>query len=287
MGLAVLASAAVAPRTVAAQQLDIMSQLNAIVQKSSAELAVQINLSGRQRMLTQKMTKEALLVALGIEPEENRRRLKDTMALFERTLKGLINGDRKLRLAPAPNRRIRAQLEKVMVLWLQFRPLVERVAAGATDRPTLLRIARTNLPLLAEMDKAVKLFEKAAGTDTAEIALVINLSGRQRMLTQKMTKEYLLIALDIDREENRRALKATIQLFDTTLKGLLDGNDQLPPTRDPAIRAQLEKVMRLWSAFAPLLQRPPTRENLLAIARANLPLLAEMNRAVKMYEESW
>ncbi len=273
--------------TAPAQQLDIMSQLNAIVQKSTAELAVQINLSGRQRMLTQKMSKEALLVALGIEPERNRENLKATIALFERTLKGLLNGDKALRLTPPPNRKIRAQLEKVMVLWLQFRPLVEKVAAGATDRPTLERIARTNLPLLAEMNKAVKLYEKAAGTDTAEIALVINLAGRQRMLTQKMTKEYLLVALDIDAEENRRNLAATMALFDTTLKGLLDGNDQLPPTKDPAIRAQLKKVMDLWARFAPLLKQPPTKENLLAIAEANLPLLKEMDRAVKMYEESW
>ena len=270
-----------------AQQLDIMSELNAIVQKSTAELAVQINLSGRQRMLTQKMSKEALLVALGIEPERNRENLKATIALFERTLKGLLNGDRELRLAPPPNRNIRAQLEKVMVLWLQFRPLVDKVAAGATDRPTLERIARTNLPLLAEMNRAVKLYEKAAGTDTAEIALVINLAGRQRMLTQKMTKEYLLVALNIDAEENRKNLAATMQLFDTTLKGLLDGNDQLPPTKDPAIRAQLKKVMALWSQFAPLLRKPATPENLQAIARANLPLLKEMDRAVKMYEESW
>ncbi len=277
----------VLPATASAQQLDIMGQLEAIVQRSAAELAVQINLSGRQRMLTQKMSKEAFLVALDIEPEKNRENLKTTMALFERTLKGLMNGDREQQLAPPPNRKIRAQLEKVMVRWLQFRPLVDKVANGATDRPTLERIARTNLPLLKEMDRAVKLYEKAAGTDTAESALVINLAGRQRMLTQKMTKEYLLVALEIDARENRKNLAGTMALFDATLKGLLDGNDRLPPAKDPAIRAQLKKVMALWNAFAPLLKRPVTRENLQAIARANLPLLKEMDRAVKMFEERW
>ena len=271
----------------AAQGDDIMSQLGAIVAQSSAELAVQINLSGRQRMLTQKMSKEAFLVALGVAPAENRRNLKATAALFDRTLRGLMDGDEGQRLAPAPNDAIRAQLGKVMALWSKFRPLVEKVAAGDVSRPVLERIARDNLPLLAEMNRAVKLFEKAAGTDTAEIALVINLSGRQRMLTQKMTKEYLLVALGIDAAENRRNLKATAALFDRTLKGLRDGNDELPPTRDPAIRAQLDKVMALWAKFRPLLSRPPGRENLAAIAAANLPLLAEMNRAVKMYEESW
>ncbi len=270
-------------------QLDITSQLGEIVQKSTNELAVQINLSGRQRMLTQKMSKEAFLVALKVEPEKNRRNLVRTMALFERTLAGLIAGDAGLKLAKAPNARIAAQLGVVMDLWKRFRPLVQRVADGQADRATLERIARDNLPLLAEMNRAVKMFEKAAGADTAELAVVINLSGRQRMLTQKMTKEYLLTALDIDRDANRRNLKNTMTLFDRTLRGLLDGDDAqgLPPTTNPAIRAQLQKVMKLWAGFRPLLGRPATHENLLAVAHANLPLLAEMNRAVKMYEESW
>ncbi len=270
-------------------QLDITSQLGEIVQKSTNELAVQINLSGRQRMLTQKMSKEAFLVALKVEPEKNRRNLERTMMLFERTLAGLISGDENLKLAKAPNARIAAQLGIVMDLWKKFRPLVKRVAAGDADRATLKRIARDNLPLLAEMNRAVKMFEKAAGADTAELAVVINLSGRQRMLTQKMTKEYLLAALDIDRAANLKNLQKTRALFDRTLKGLLDGDEtqNLPMTTDPDIRAQLGKVMKLWNGFQPLLGKPSTRENLVAIAHANLPLLAEMNRAVKMYEESW
>ena len=279
-----LAGGAVHP---ARAQADIMSQLNAIVEQSSAELAVQINLSGRQRMLTQKMSKEAFLVALGVDPEENRQNAAKTAALFERTLKGLMQGDEALKLAPAPNEKILAQLKKVEGLWRRFKPLIEKVAAGDVSRPVLERIAKENLPLLAEMNKAVKLFEKAAGTDTAELALVINLSGRQRMLTQKMTKEYLLVALKIEPEKNRQNLARTMALFETTLKGLKDGNDILPPTKDPKIRAQLDKVFSLWGQFKPLLSRPATPENLKAIARLNLPLLAEMNRAVKMYEESW
>jgi len=45
--------------------------------------------------------------------------------------------------------------------------------------------------------------------------------------------------------------------------------------------------MALWANFAPLLKKPATPETLRAIARDNLPLLREMNRAVKMYEQSW
>jgi len=275
--------------TTAQAQMDIMSQIGEIVDKSSAELAVQINLSGKQRMLTQKMSKESFLVALKVEPDKNRENLKKTMALFERTLIGLKKGDEGLRLAVAPNDRIAAQLDVVMGLWKEFKPLVARVAAGEADRKVLEEIARRNLPLLREMNKAVKMFEKVSGADTAELAVVINLSGRQRMLTQKMSKEFLLMALKIDPEANRENLKKTMALFDRTLKGLLDGDEEqgLPGTKEEHIRKQLKKVMALWADFAPLLNKPATPETLKAVAEKNLPLLAEMNRAVKMYEESW
>ena len=273
----------------AAAQVDIMSQIGAIVEKSTNELAVQINLSGKQRMLTQKMSKEAMLVALGVEPEKNRENLKKTMALFERTLKGLKDGDKGLRLARTFQPGIRKQLDVVMGLWKDFKPLVAKVAQGKADKATLLAISKKNLPLLAQMNKAVKMYEKASGSDTADLAVVINLSGRQRMLTQKMSKEFFLIALGVDKQTNRNNLNKTAALFDRTLKGLKDGDKEqgLPGTKDAKIRAQLEKVEALWKDFYPLLKKAATPASIKAVAEKNLPLLREMNRAVKMYEESW
>ena len=43
----------------------------------------EINLAGKQRMLTQKMSKETILIALNVEPEKNRKLLKKTSAMFD------------------------------------------------------------------------------------------------------------------------------------------------------------------------------------------------------------
>lgn len=261
---------------------------------TASEYAVVINLAGRQRMLTQKMSKEMLLVAKGIDAEANRANLAKTATLFDTTLKGLRDGDAALGLPPTEEAVTLRQLGRVDGLWQPFHERVKAVVAGgAVDVP---QVAAQNLPLLKQMNTAVRLYERSAKKATGQSAgVVINLAGKQRMLTQKMSKEALLVALGHATEDNKANLRNTASLFDRTLKGLRDGDAdlELPPTTDPAIRAQLDKVAGLWAEFEPLIQQagavggaPLDSASLQRIATLNLPLLAEMNRAVKMYEQA-
>jgi len=85
----------------------------------------------------------------------------------------------------------------------------------------------------------------------------INLSGRQRMLSQKMTKEVLLYYFG---EINKDAVLSTVKVFDLTLITLKDGGDvpldlslaefrAIPEMENKETKEQLEKVMSLWSEF--------------------------------------
>jgi nitrate/nitrite-specific signal transduction histidine kinase len=256
----------------------------------AADMGKVINLAGKQRMLTQKMSKEALLVAKGIDVNQNKANLQKTAALFDKTLKGLINGDADLGLPKTEDAAILAQLNKVSGLWAAFKPSIESAAAGDTNKEVLGKIATGNLPLLVEMNKAVKMYEKAASsTLSAGMAKTINLAGKQRMLTQKMTKELLLIANGIVVDENKANLAKTVALFDKTLKGLLEGDADLglPKTEDAAIRAQLGTVQKLWAEYQPIVAKADTSDVALQkAAQLNLPLLKEMNKAVGMYAKS-
>lgn len=118
---------------------------------------------------------------------------------------------------------------------------------------------------------------------------VINLAGRQRMLTQKLTKETLFVAngLDVKRERGE-----TAELFSKTLDGLIEGNQEmgLPPAANPEIRSQLLKVQRIWSGFSSQITQASSAGNNLPVdvqKRLNdssLVILSEMNRAVKLME---
>ena len=87
-------------------------------------------------------------------------------------------------------------------------------------------------------------------------ALVINLAGRQRMLTQQMAR--LAFEVGEGEEINNAALQETEQTFDQTLRALRDGGEApyfsdttmtLPFTRDPGIRSALDEVTLTWGDF--------------------------------------
>ncbi len=270
----------------------LQAKINALVAEElgviNRQMGVVINLAGRQRMLTQKMSKEILLIYHAIDVEKNRTNLAGSALMFAKTLKGLINGDKSLHLNPTHDKDILEQMNVVSALWLGFSKNVLPVIKGRkVDLPYIERVAKENLPLLREMNKAVYMYEKAAGSDLNDLAAVVNLSGRQRMLTQKMAKEYLLIAAHVREKENRENLEKTIALFDRTLKGLRDGDPSqgLSKTTEPLVLKQLAVVDKLWQKYKlALLSMDLSDAGLRKIAQMNMPLLKEMNAAVKMYE---
>lgn len=122
---------------------------------------------------------------------------------------------------------------------------------------------------------------------------VINIAGRQRMLSQKMSKEAMAIQAGLAVEKNRAELKKTHKLFESSLQNLINGNSKmnLPATRDKAILKQMNQVERLWGEFSnqirTILNSSSTDDQIghasKLVLEKNIPLLTEMNKAVGMY----
>ncbi len=256
------------------------------------EMGIIINLAGKQRMLTQKMSKDALLIAEGIDVEKNKKDLKKSMQLFEKTLKGLMRGDKSLRLAKTDNKEILAQLKKVNSLWSDFKKDLNQVLKGNTSKKVLENIAQKNIPLLKNMHKAVTMFVAKSGSLSKLdkfTANAINIAGRQRMLTQKIAKDLLLIDLGIDPKKNKQNLKESVELFDSSLNGLLNGSKKLglKPCQLNHIKKQLLIVKGYWDQIKPTLNEDKySKARLKAIVNALDLTLVEMDKAVKMYEKS-
>lgn len=253
------------------------------------EFTVAINLSGRQRMLSQKMSKEFLLILLKINEEANKGEIKKTITTFDKTLNNLIGGDKDLNIPVPPSSDILNQLNMVKSLWKEFKTLVESEPSPAAA----IKVAVLNVPLLIEMNKAVGMYEgesKKAGIKN--LGTVVNIAGRQRMLTQKMSKEILLITLKVDTEKNMASLKDTYSLFARSHKGLIKGDTEmgLPPTTNNDILKQMGKVEALWDEFKVPVEHVIAAKGDISpdlsdkMAGINVKLLIEMNKAVTLYE---
>ncbi|MBS1257641.1 MAG: hypothetical protein MAG551_00685 [Candidatus Scalindua arabica] len=243
---------------------------------------VVINLAGKQRMLTQKMSKEAIALSQGTGSKES---LEKTVNLFDRTLKGLISGDTGLGLPPTTNIQIVNQLNHVQKLWKDLRVNMDVVLANSAETTAALTYLNdNNITLLKEMNKAVGMLEKNSFDSKT-----VNLAGKQRMLTQKMVKETLGL---VQGSTSADTVKGTSNLFDKTLKGLISGDSDLGLSAMPegAILAQLTKLQGLWKDFngrvSTVLKLAPETNNALAYINGNnVELLKEMNKGVGMYEK--
>ncbi|MEL7012261.1 MAG: type IV pili methyl-accepting chemotaxis transducer N-terminal domain-containing protein [Pseudomonadota bacterium] len=255
-----------------------------------------INLSGRQRMLSQRMAKAACFASIDVQTDTHLQQVSDAHALFDRTLHGLRDGDTEQGMNPEKAPRILEELAGVEELWITYGASVASAANSAeAAQAALPQIAELNLPVLRQMNKTVGEFERhygGAGDIHPVLALALNISGRQRMLSQKASKEFCLILAGRDVASNREALAETVALFETSLNGLKDGNEEmgLPPAPTDEIYAQLQRVSDLWGPLktifdATVAGATPNAGDIEQVARDNNPLLKEMNEAVWMYDQ--
>lgn len=112
-----------------------------------------INVAGAQRMLSQKMTKEALLIRQG---QLDMATLEATMAQFDQAHRDLLSGNEQRKVAVLATPEIRAQMQKVGDLWQAFRgPLLQ--AAGGDSAVDMKQLGKQSVDLLREMNMAVGL----------------------------------------------------------------------------------------------------------------------------------
>jgi len=253
------------------------------------ELAISINLAGKQRMLTQKMTKEAFLIRSNIDKEKNIQKLENSSQLFDKTLKGLIKGDTSLNLVAIKNNEVQKQLKKVDELWKPFYKEVQAIISGKADNSSYQFLEQNNITLLKEMNKAVGMYaSQNKGSSKLKLANDINLAGKQRMLTQKMAKDLLFINNKFKKKYYLADFSKSRKLFTKTLNGLFHGDKKLNlvGTNLPRITNQLNIVKELWNKHQPILDGAIKGKNIQNAINGLDTILVEMNKAVMEYTKS-
>ncbi|TVO75832.1 methyl-accepting chemotaxis protein [Sedimenticola selenatireducens] len=112
----------------------------------------------------------------------------------------------------------------------------------------------------------------------------INVAGRQRMLSQRLAKEAMLVG---QQAESRAVMDKTITLFESSHQALIKGDPEqkMVAVNDDAIIAQLKHVESLWSPYKNIViqyAEKPEASALTAIQKQSVQVLVEMNKAVVM-----
>ena len=109
---------------------------------------------------------------------------------------------------------------------------------------------------------------------------MINLAGRQRMLSQRIVKLYCQIGLGVHSEESYLNLLEDVNRFENHYKILKNYSD------DPVYQEMLEWVDIAWNRFKPLVTAPVMRDNLLRINHLGEDLLYTSDQITIFLQDS-
>ena len=258
-----------------------------------ADAAKKITVAGRQRMLSQRLTAAVCLVMAGVDVAHRNNVAQASWKEFDAAVVGLAKGSEDIGVTPEINTDILAAIDGVSDIWKIVAPSLRQILAGDVSNYTISAVLNENMTLLSTSNDVVQAFLRQYGKEAINqnLALTLDMAGRQRMLSQKMMKEACFIAVGLDADEMRISLQHSVDLFEASLGQLSHGASDVgiiaPPSQ--ALSSQLETVKKLWVEYRKDLTEVANskgRVDLLKdLGTQSDAVLAAAHKAVQMYTE--
>jgi len=254
--------------------------LTVFMNEKSQKDSLIINIAGKQRMLTQKMSKEIFYIKS--KQSTDFRALNSATDLFENNLLDLLYGNDAKGIYPPQNDKIQLKLEEVHKLWLPFKKQInnieEKINLIKADLESL--VVRVNT-LLVKSDNIVKVMVKHKMS-----GIFIDLSGRQRMLSQRMAF-FLERYLRTDNSEDYINFVKAKQLYDETIQMFI--NDAKVQSISE-VNDVVMQTYRYWEIHKTYIAHMikienDIKESMDYIYEKNVKLLDTMDTAVWLYTD--
>lgn len=253
-------------------------------------VAEQIDIAGRQRMLVQQIGRAACYVLGNVEVERNQKLALEGIQSFSDVQTWLRHGDVVKKWPVAVDPQLIASLDRVDALWSTLKAADSQLVYGDFHSIVVEQVMEFTNPVMAAADQTVAVLNRMLGAaaDNPSYAKTLDVAGRQRMLTQRATKEFCFAALVSGSRDQKRALIMTIEEFDQSINHLLYGEDGLMEPPNVVIKAQLQRTARTWAKLTKIMNgvisgEAITQEQMIEASALSDKVLLQMNAVVFAY----
>lgn len=170
------------------------------------DLAQAVDVAGKQRMFTQRMLKNYAMIGMENNFGNPKKDLDFIMGEFEDHLNSLIDFNK--------DEATDTSLKSVQKLWIPTKDILKH----PPQKDNVVMVQESLEELLKLANTATQLFAKQTGKVSGEI---INISGRQRMLSQRMASLYMLKVWGIDDPKFGQKMKDAMELFRSSSEKLM------------------------------------------------------------------
>ncbi len=225
-----------------------------------------INKAGRQRMLSQRMAKAWLALVHKTESGTAKLVLERSMALFDRQLAELK--------AYAPNADLRKTYADLETAWSDYKALLVGKLPAQDGAAGLLS---TDARVLALAHQGTVQYEAVSSKPVGKL---VNVAGRQRMLSQRMAKYFYAAALKVEPAQAQTEIGKARTEFLGAMELLRNA-----PEATAAIKDQLALADNQWLFFDMALKESNTAspKALSDVFVTSENLLSVMDRITGLY----
>ncbi len=226
-----------------------------------------INKAGRERMLSQRMAKAYFQLGMGVDTDRSKRVLDASISMFDRQLVELKN------YAPTPE--IKETYQKLETTWIAYKDALIGATPSVEGGKKVLSLSEQ---VLALANQGTVQLEKHSGTTAGRL---VNVSGRQRMLSQRMAKFYQAQAWGVGDANSGPELEKARKEFAAAHQEL-----SAAPANTQGIKDALQLVGQQWFFFENAVTQKASGDKKAAtnVATTSERILEEMENAVGLYE---